>query len=382
MFEKRITGALGVVLGLGLAVQPLGCAGEGDEGTSEAESEIGTTPVSEAELVGLYDPTNAYLKNPSIREWGGSPLLTGSYEYGSERYRVEYVLRPTGQPSQYFGTSSINVSYPWTTCSYPVQIQINARRDAAGNVNLFVEDATPGNLPIVLPLQRCPDHLSNTWRVHRDPYVKRGPSQVFSKMMDDLCDDISARIRVVEQGKRLAAGPMGDLPANIYSATGDWEALSTPGRDRKLKEAVRTLHRFVKDQATGAAQQTIATQLLAVWNQHHSTCRFEYKTSNGAAQPFKLNDVQGRLFQLSFDPYHCTEMRWGAYPNAVGEYSSCNTQGEAHVKRFNDEKSLRNIVDRLPAGTPTPIGTGPAEPEDIDVLALLNRLSATAPPIP
>src|SRR5262249_8514725 len=140
----------------------------------------------------------------------------------------------------------------------------------------------------------------------------------------------------------------------------DWEALSTPGRDRRLKESVRTAFKFVKDQATGSSQQMIANQLLAVWNQHQSSCRLQYKTSNGAAQPFTLNDVNARLFQLSFDPYHCTEMRWGAFPNAPGEQSSCNTQSEAHIKRFNDEKSMRNLIDRLPPGTPTPIGTGPA----------------------
>ena len=47
-----------------------------------------------------------------------------------------------------------------------------------------------------------------------------------------------------------------------------------------------------------------------------------------------------------------------------------------HVQRFVDETTLRNIIDRLAAGTPTPIGLGPPTHADVDVdvPALLARL--------
>ena len=45
-----------------------------------------------------------------------------------------------------------------------------------------------------------------------------------------------------------------------------------------------------------------------------------------------------------------------------------------HVRRFVDETTLRNIIDRQAAGTPTPIGFGPPTHDDVGVPALLARL--------
>ena len=45
------------------------------------------------------------------------------------------------------------------------------------------------------------------------------------------------------------------------------------------------------------------------------------------------------------------------------------------MQRFNDEQSLRNLIDRPAAGTATPIGFGPQTHEDVDVPALLTRLA-------
>jgi hypothetical protein len=69
------------------------------------------------------------------------------------------------------------------------------------------------------------------------------------------------------------------------------------------------------------------------------------------------------------------ELRWGVAPGSP-EFATCNTQGDAHLARYNDEQSLRNALVRPPAGTPTPLGSGPATPEDIDVPDLLARLES------
>jgi hypothetical protein len=368
----------GVALWLGLLGAPLlACGADAGDASSDSASELTATgPIATSELVGFYDPTGALLHNPQIKDWGGSPLLSGSYLYGDALYPVDYVLQPTAaDASQFTSESSMTVQYGPNRCSYPVQIQVNVTRDSSGAVNLFVRDNAPGSIPELLPVGAPCPHVQNTWRVHPSPYVKRGPTQVFASLLDELCTDVSARIRAVEGGKRLAAGPMGDVPSNIYAASGDWQALSTPGRDQQLRASFRHIFGFVTQTATGATAHDTAVQLTGIWNQHQSACRFEYKTSNGAPVPFTLNDVQSRLFDLSFDPYHCTEMRWGAFPDHVAEYATCNTQSDAHVKRFKDEKSLRNIIDRPPQGTPTPLGMGPAEHEDVDVVALLHRLA-------
>jgi hypothetical protein len=360
------------LLGLGLCAVVGACGAPGED-NGDATSALATDPVAEADLIGYYDPTGAYLHNPQIVDWGGSPLLKGAYLYGDALYPAAYVLQPVaGSPQQYTSQSSLAVAYGPNRCSYPIEIQVNATRDASGAVNLYVRDSTPAAIPALIPIGASCPHVDNTWRVHERPYVKRGPQQVFGALLDDLCTDVTARVSAVEGGKRLAAGPMGALPPNIYQASGDWQALSTPGRDQSLRASFRTAFQFVKEQVTS---HDLATELTGIWNQHVSACHFQYKTSSGGPVPFTLNDVQERLFDLSFDPYQCTEMRWGAYPSHLAEFATCDTQSDAYTKRWKDETSLRNIIDRPAAGTPTPLGTGPAVHEDVDVPALLQRLS-------
>jgi hypothetical protein len=367
----------GVALCFALGLPSAACTSGLADDASDVASDISAAPITESDLLGLYDPTNGPLRNPQITDWAGSPLLKGGYIYDGDLFPVSYVLEPGSDAAHWTGQSSIAVQYGPNRCDYAVEIQVNVTRDTSGEVNLYVRDNTPGSIPRLLPVGAPCPQLQNVWHVHPRPYVKRGPGQVFAGMLDALCDDITARIGAVEAGKRLAAGPMGDVPPNIYAASGDWQALSTPGRDQQLRDSIRRLHSFVETQTTGSDAHDRAAQLLGIWNQHQATCRLEYKNSNHASVPFTLNDVQSRLFDLSFDPYHCTEMRWGAYPTNMAEYASCNTQSDAHTKRFKDEKSLRNMIDRPAAGTPTPLGSGPAEHADIDVPALLHRLTGS-----
>ncbi len=49
-----------------------------------------------------------------------------------------------------------------------------------------------------------------------------------------------------------------------------------------------------------------------------------------------------RLFKISFDPYHCIELRWGA----VGDERSSCPDGKAKLKWYEAEQRLRNQPDR------------------------------------
>jgi hypothetical protein len=214
-----------------------------------------------------------------------------------------------------------------------------------------------------------------------------GPDQQLQLLADQLCVDIGDRVAAVDAGTHLASGPMGDVPPNIYGADGDWEAFSTPGRDGKLRASFRSIFAQVNDSVTkvkngdpsvpwtGTAQ-SLVTALTGIWNQHLTSCSVTYTNSAGHAVKLSLADVQERIYQLSFDPYHCAEMRWGAHPGSADEDASCSTLDADHTKRFDDERRMRNAIDRPPAGTPTPLGSwGPDTPEDIDVGALLGRLA-------
>jgi len=80
-----------------------------------------------------------------------------------------------------------------------------------------------------------------------------------------------------------------------------------------------------------------------------------------------------RIYDLSFDPYHGTEMRWGAYPSSRGELASCANCDADHIERFDAERRNRNVIDRTPVDRTGP-DYGPDAPEDIDVPGLLHRL--------
>jgi hypothetical protein len=191
--------------------------------------------------------------------------------------------------------------------------------------------------------------------------------------MDQLCTDIGARVGAVDAGKHLVSAPLGTVPPNIYGADGDWESFSTPGRDQKLRASFREIFQLVSKTATSSPD--LVSKLSDIWNQHQTSCNFTYTSSAGNPVNLTLNDVQARLFQLSFDPDACAEMRWGAYPDHSNEYASCSTQDDAHVQRWKDEGTLRNIIDRPLPGTATPFGFGPQDHEDVDVVALLHRLA-------
>ena len=203
------------------------------------------------------------------------------------------------------------------------------------------------------------------------------PEQQLTLLMDQLCTDIVGRVAAVDVGKQMASADLVDLPANIYGADGDWESFSTPGRDQKLRSSFRNIFQFINTTAGGQAAQSraLVAKYASIWKSHQAACKITYTSSAGTPVNLTLNDIQARLFDLSFDPYECVEMRWGAYPKNTTEYASCTTQDAAHVQRFDDEKSLRFLIDRPAAGTPTPIGFGPATHEDVDVPALLTRLA-------
>ena len=215
-----------------------------------------------------------------------------------------------------------------------------------------------------------------------------GPDQAFAQLLDQVCIDVGDRVTAVAAGAHLAIGALGDIPANIYAADGDWEAFSSPGRDGRLRASFRGLFAHVTTTVAAAfagdphvAWSGDAKSLVAAyqdaWQQHARTaaCTFTYTNGAGATVSLSLDDIQQRIFDLSFDPYHCAEMRWGATARQAQELASCNAQDAARVQRFTDERRMRNAIDRPAPGTPTPFDWGPDAAEDVDVPALLRRLA-------
>jgi hypothetical protein len=71
-------------------------------------------------------------------------------------------------------------------------------------------------------------------------------------------------------------------------------------------------------------------------------CTVSYKNSAGNAIELNLNDVEERLWDLSFSPYHCAEYRWGARGK---ELATC-ADGKNKQEWYAAQARLRNQIER------------------------------------
>ncbi|HWU42828.1 MAG TPA: hypothetical protein VN132_05290, partial [Bdellovibrio sp.] len=124
--------------------------------------------------------------------------------------------------------------------------------------------------------------------------------------------------------------------------------------------------------------KNLAKDLLAAYQKGSRACRFSYVTTSGLTVNLNLEELRRRLFTISFDPYHCVELRWGA--TDPKELSSCH---DDDVKRawYDHEKWLRfqwerqfqermdYSLDELTGPLP---GAGIAEPPDVDIEGYLR----------
>jgi hypothetical protein len=183
------------------------------------------------------------------------------------------------------------------------------------------------------------------------------------EMIRSLCRDVRDRVEAVELAARAglpARRHPRALPENVYVAGGPWESFSTPARDARLKVAVRELadHLRAIEDLPG-----LAPALREAWREETARpwCRFAYRDSQGAAVPLTLDRVLDRLFELSFDPYHCPELRWGAPAGSI-ERASCPPDADKETW-YVTERRLRNRVDR-DFSAKTPVDAGPDRPPD------------------
>ncbi len=218
-------------------------------------------------------------------------------------------------------------------------------------------------------------------RTLSNPNVARDPVRDFREEVSSLCRDVLDRADAVNiaLGVRIhQQSHPGALPFNIYGTNGDWELYSTPSRDARLKASVREIYQGL---STIPADSPLRPQLVTAWREESARegCRYTYTNSANATVSLTIDTVLDRLFAISFDPYHCPELRWGA-PAGSAELSTCPDTADK-LGWYRGEQRLRNQIDRH-YGVATPLEMGPATATDVDFRRLLGVASTAPPPVP
>lgn len=215
-------------------------------------------------------------------------------------------------------------------------------------------------------------------------------------MVRELCDDLYYRAISVDIAVKagLHQRPQPSrLPDNIYGTSGDWETYSTPSRDARLKASFAELRdqvvRFVEMAEAGDSKldyggADLARDLKSVYAEEAAKCSVAYTASDGSERKLSFDEARLRVFDFSFDPYHCPELRWGA--RSAEELASC-PDGELKHAWYDAQQRLRNQTERtydaqmgfslseLRAGAP---GSGQDAPPDTDVMAALRLAGGLA----
>jgi hypothetical protein len=210
-------------------------------------------------------------------------------------------------------------------------------------------------------------------------------------MTDELCNGMKERAVAVQVG--IVAGiQLKDhpykLPNNVYGADGEWETYATPARDARLKVAFKELRTYVqealrhykaRDGKVGYNGQSLSGDMLDAYKQYAGACKITYKNSNGQNVTINLEQARARIYDLSFDPYHCVELRWGAQGNELNSCRDDNNKRQWYDRekwlRFQHERNTDAFtgytLDQITG--PMPGGAGVASGQDLDVIAFLSK---------
>lgn len=153
--------------------------------------------------------------------------------------------------------------------------------------------------------------------------VRYNPLNELEERVGELCEDLKARNSAVSSAithKISEKKHPRKLPKNIYGTSGEWEEFSTPSRDARFKalflETQSMVRRYLKMERDGDVKisydgDNLAYDMKRLYQRKAKRCKIHVAMSTGQNKTFDLLEVEKRLFDLSFDPYHCVELRWG-----------------------------------------------------------------------
>ncbi|MGH6872024.1 MAG: hypothetical protein ACREHE_11015 [Rhizomicrobium sp.] len=215
--------------------------------------------------------------------------------------------------------------------------------------------------------------------------------------MQTLCNDLKDRAQFVDQavseGYPDKEHPS-RLPDNIYGSDNkDWEDYSTPSRDARIKTAAAQFYKDMqemiglwikRDPRIAYDGEFLKADLQQAYQEQSDACTITYLSSGKRPVTMTYDDMMHRLFKMSFDPYHCIELRWGADGD---ERASC-PDGKDKGRWYAAEQRLRNQPDRtydaqmgfnIAELNEHVKGSGIDAPPPIDVKSLIDAMGDQVP---
>jgi hypothetical protein len=202
--------------------------------------------------------------------------------------------------------------------------------------------------------------------------------------MRTLCNDLKDRAQYVNLAfsDGIAGKPHPSrLPANIYSSDSpEWESYATPARDARLRVAFAQFYSDLggmielwrqRDPRIAYDGTDLKADLEKAYAARAEACSIVYLNSDKQPVTLTFDDIVNRLFRLSFDPYQCIELRWGADGS---ERETCR-DGRDSLRWYDEEQPLRNEMDRAD-GSPH---SGSDATPPVDVKSLIDGIGARTP---
>jgi hypothetical protein len=215
----------------------------------------------------------------------------------------------------------------------------------------------------------------------------------FKNKMKAVCEDFTARAPGIQEAttKGIAAQPHADtLPNTIYGGEGVWEVYSTPGGDVRRRSTVTTALNAAKelkgyidsgDQDYVYRGGNLKADLISIARQTLKTCSVTYTNTAGQPVRLSLEEMLRRTPLMSFDPWQCIELRWGA--SSQEELRRCpDLNDSVKMRWYKAQQPLRNQVDRdtsiftgytLEGLEQNASKVGPAKPQNLNLIERFEK---------
>ncbi|MDE2163529.1 MAG: hypothetical protein KGJ53_10220 [Alphaproteobacteria bacterium] len=173
--------------------------------------------------------------------------------------------------------------------------------------------------------------------------------------MKTLCNDLNDRAQYVNlaisDGIDRKPHPS-SLPDDIFSSDDNiWESYATPARDARTRAAFAQFYKDMADMIDMWVHRdprivydgyNLRKDLLKAYNAQSKACTITYLNSAKRPVAMTFDDLLHRVYAMSFDPYDCIELRWGA---SGDERDSC-PESKTKLRWYEAERPLRELADR------------------------------------